>query len=54
MVTFRLLLPHVRSARGNDIEYLDASCPVGEVAAGSCGAGTADFHIHPMEPRSAR
>ena len=39
---------------GNDIEYFYASCTAGEVSSGRCGGGTADRHVHPMEPRTVR
>ncbi|MGI4779177.1 MAG: TonB-dependent receptor [Janthinobacterium lividum] len=43
-----------RSGKGNDIEYLYASCTSGEAASGVCGGGIVDRHVHPIEPRTAR
>lgn len=41
--------------KGNDIEYLYASCTARELLAGACGSeGISGRHVHPMEPRTLR
>lgn len=45
---------NLANRKGNDIEYLYASCSAGEVASGACGSGIEGRHIHPMEPRTVR
>ena len=53
-LTLGLDVFNIAGKKGNDIEYLYASCTSGAVVSGSCGAGIADRHVHPMDPRSAR
>ena len=53
-LTLGLDVFNLAGKRGNDIEYLYASCTAGEVARGDCGGGIEDRHVHPMEPRSGR
>lgn len=46
---------NLANRRGNDIEYHYASCTAAEAVTGcNGGAGTEDFHLHPMEPRTVR
>ena len=45
---------NLTNRKGNDIEYLYASCTAGEVMSGACGGGIDDRHVHPMEPRTVR
>lgn len=54
-LTLGLDVFNLASKKGNDIEYLYASCTAGEAARGDCtGGGIEGRHVHPMEPRSAR
>ncbi len=53
-LTLGLEVFNLAGRKGNDIEYLYASCTAGEVSRGDCGAGIEGRHVHPMEPRSAR
>jgi hypothetical protein len=46
---------NLANRRGNDIAYYYASCTAAEAATGcNGGAGTDDYHVHPMEPRTLR
>jgi outer membrane receptor protein involved in Fe transport len=53
-LTLSLDVFNLTNQSSNDIAYYYASCTAREVAAGQCGAGINDTHVHPMEPRSVR
>jgi len=53
-LTLGLQVFNLAGRKGNDIEYLYASCSAREVLGDACGEGIADRHVHPMEPRSIR
>lgn len=53
-LTVGLEVFNLAGKKGNDIEYLYASCTAGETVRGDCAGGIGDRHVHPMEPRSAR
>ncbi|MES2188461.1 MAG: TonB-dependent receptor [Pseudomonadota bacterium] len=54
-LTLGLDIFNLAGRKGNDIEYLYASCTARESVSGACGSeGITGRHIHPMEPRSVR
>jgi hypothetical protein len=53
-LTLGLQVFNLAGSKGNDIEYLYASCAARDVVSGGCGQGISGRHVHPMEPRSVR